>query len=102
MEAYLIVSEAINRNFLETAEREVLEETGIVVTAQNYGVHAFDTIVDGSLQYVVVDVLAKYVSGQCNANDDVDDAQWVDRYLFDELDVHQETRNLVSMLKCFD
>ena len=50
----------------------------------------------------VVDVLAKYVSGQCVPGDDVDDAVWVDKEEYENLNVHKETDKLISLLKCFD
>ena len=41
----------------DAAEREVLEETGVTVKAEENGIHAFDIIVSGELQYVVTDII---------------------------------------------
>lgn len=84
------------------AEREVREETGILVEAGN-PVHAFDVIsrdADGGIayHYVVVDVLAEYVSGEPEAKDDAVEAAWVGVADLASLAVSEETARLVSRL----
>jgi 8-oxo-dGTP diphosphatase len=88
------------------AEREVKEETGIVVRASN-PVHAFDAIVaddDGTVlhHYVVVDVIAHYVSGEPRAGDDADGAAWVAIDGLGSYSVSDETVRLVRRLVAGD
>jgi 8-oxo-dGTP diphosphatase len=65
----------------EGAEREILEETGIVIRA---GAPAFtcDSIErDGMgrfrFHYVIVDMIADYMSGEVKAADDALEARWI-------------------------
>jgi ADP-ribose pyrophosphatase len=86
----------------EAAEREVREETGVIVTARD-PVHAFDVIsrrATGEVEhhYVVVDVLADYVGGEPVAGDDAADAAWVNVEEIGALAVSEETARLVRRL----
>ncbi len=63
------------------AEREILEETGVVIRAGE-PVFAFDLIERddaGGLKfhYVIIDLAAEYVSGEPVAADDARDARWL-------------------------
>ena len=63
------------------AEREILEETGVVIRA-GAPVLAFDSIQrddqgDVQFHYVIVDLAAEYISGDPKAADDAADARWV-------------------------
>ena len=63
------------------AEREILEETGVVIRA-NRPVLAFDVIQKDDrgvvkYHYVIVDLTADYVSGEPRAGDDAADARWI-------------------------
>src|SRR5215467_12708274 len=64
------------------AEREALEETGLVVRATEL-LGVFDRIVpDGErtlYHYVLIDFLCEVVSGELNASGDAADAQWFTR-----------------------
>ena len=65
----------------EGAEREILEETGIIVHAKE-PVYIGDLVerdAEGRIRYhyVVVDYAADYVSGEVNGADDALDARWV-------------------------
>lgn len=61
------------------AEREMLEETGLTVTA-GAPVHAFDLIETQKheirFHYVIVDLLAQLRGGELHAADDAVDARW--------------------------
>ena len=86
----------------EAAEREVREETGVVVRARG-PVHAFDAIVrreDGAVEhhYVVIDLIADYASGEPVAGDDALEAAWVKLDEIDVLAVSDETLGLVRRL----
>jgi 8-oxo-dGTP diphosphatase len=90
----------------QCAEREVKEETGLVVDAEERGCYAFDIVVpEKNLQFVVVDVKATLRGGfsqECVAGDDAADVCFADKYLFGKLNVNSETRRLVSFLRLFD
>lgn len=63
------------------AERELLEETGVVVRAGK-PVYAFDAIERDAagrvlFHYAVVDLLATYISGKPRAMDDAAEARWI-------------------------
>lgn len=63
------------------AEREILEETGVVIRAGR-PIFAFDLIEkdDGGMlkfHYVIIDLETEYVSGEPLAADDADDACWL-------------------------
>lgn len=65
----------------QAAERELLEETGVVVHAEK-PIYAFDAIERDAagrvlFHYAVVDLLATYVSGQPRAMDDAAEARWM-------------------------
>jgi ADP-ribose pyrophosphatase len=82
------------------AEREILEETGIVVRA-GQPVYVFDVIEhdeDGEVKfhYVIVDLAAEYVEGDPCPGDDATDARWVRQADLAHLNVNPATRLLLS------
>jgi len=86
-------------NLCKAAEREIHEETGIIIKARE-PVYTFEVIERDvgertMLHYVVIDLLAEYVAGQPEANDDALDAAWVDRATFNNLDVNESTKALL-------
>ncbi|MBW2108265.1 MAG: NUDIX hydrolase [Deltaproteobacteria bacterium] len=79
----------------EAAERELREETSVVIRARA-PIHAFDMIEydeAGQIRfhYVIVDVQAEYVAGEPTAADDVSEAQWISRSELDDLPVSRST-----------
>ena len=67
----------------ETARREVMEECGVEIEAGEV-VEVRDAIVRDEtgrirFHYVLVDVIARYVSGDLRAGSDVEDARWVSK-----------------------
>ena len=81
------------------AEREILEETGITIQAGE-PIYCFDAIEkDGRgrmrFHYVIIDVLAEYVSGEPAANDDALEARWVAAPELDALPVSEVTLYLL-------
>lgn len=67
----------------QTAEREVLEETGVRIKAGKI-VHTFEVLdhdAGGSLlfHYIIIDVTGKYISGRLHAGDDALEARWFAR-----------------------
>jgi 8-oxo-dGTP diphosphatase len=86
----------------ETAEREVLEETGLTIRAGE-PVFVFDLIdrdETGSIRYhyVIVDVFADYVSGEPKGSDDASDARFVSSEELDALEVSPTTHKLLKKL----
>lgn len=83
----------------QAAEREILEETGIVIRAKE-PVFTFDVIereADGGVRfhYVIIDLAAQYVSGEPQANDDAHEARWVAADELASLDVSEKTIELL-------
>lgn len=79
----------------EGAEREILEETGVVIRAGE-PVYTFDFFErDGAgrirFHYVIVDVPGEYVSGQVRGADDAADARWLSPEELDALPVSPNT-----------
>ena len=83
----------------QAAEREVMEETGIVVEAGE-PVYTFDLIerdVDGVLfHYVIVDLLAQYRGGKLSPGDDASDARWVAPEEIGNLPATQATQRVLE------
>jgi 8-oxo-dGTP diphosphatase len=84
----------------EAAEREILEETGLVIRA-GHPFYTFDLIQrgrDGAVEfhYIIVDLRADYVSGVITPGDDAADARWV---AAGELDCMPVTPTTLKLLK---
>ncbi len=84
----------------EAAEREIREETGVVIRARE-PVYTFDVIErdDGGrirFHYVIVDVLADYVSGKPNPRSDACEARWVSSKELEEFPVSRITRKVLK------
>jgi ADP-ribose pyrophosphatase len=84
----------------EGAEREILEETGIVIRAGD-PVHTFDFFERDQagrirFHYVIVDVTAEYVSGDVRADDDAADARWLSPKDLDALPVARNTLRVLQ------
>lgn len=87
----------------ETAEREILEETGIVIAAGD-PIHTFDLIErDGSgsirFHYIVVDVAADYVSGEPRGADDALEARWLSWEEIKKMPVSPSTITLLKKIR---
>ncbi len=70
----------LGESMRQCAERELLEETGIIAQAED-SVYVFDFIerdAQGIIKYhfVVVDFAAKYISGEPHGADDALEARW--------------------------
>ncbi len=84
------------------AEREILEETGLVIHAGE-PIFAFDIIEKdntGALKfhYVVVDLIAEYISGEPVAADDAENARWLAPQDLTSLDVVPVTLKLLKKI----
>ena len=90
----------IGETLQEAAEREILEETGIVIRALA-PVYTFDVIdrdVRGRIRfhYVIVDLTADYIRGKPRAGDDAVAARWVSSDELATLKVSSKTRQLLK------
>ena len=84
----------------QAAEREIMEETGVVIRAEN-PIFVFDVIEQDDrggvrFHYVIVDLSAQYVDGEPRAADDAADARWVGEAELAALHVNPATRRLLK------
>ena len=92
----------LGETLAEAAEREVREETGVSVRAGE-PVWSFDSVIRDeagrvSFHYVIVDLLADYVSGEPRAQDDALEARWARPEDFPGLLVSRPTLDLLARL----
>jgi ADP-ribose pyrophosphatase len=86
----------------EGAEREILEETGVVIRAGEpvWTFDFFERDPDGRVRfhYVIVDVLAEYVSGEARGADDAAEARWLGPADLEALPVSKNTLRVLRRL----
>ncbi|MFP3873313.1 MAG: NUDIX hydrolase [Thiohalophilus sp.] len=86
----------------QAAEREIKEETGVVIRAGEplccFDMIEWDTRGELRYHYVIVDLLAEYLDGEPQADDDALDAAWVEPQALANLDVNTTTRQLLARL----
>jgi 8-oxo-dGTP diphosphatase len=90
----------LGESMQEAAERETLEETGVVIKAGD-PLFTFDVIKkdargDVQFHYVIVDLAGDYVSGMPRPGDDAADAAWVSRKALPDLDMAPVTRRFLE------
>jgi 8-oxo-dGTP diphosphatase len=93
-------SALIGETLQQAAEREILEETGVVIRAAE-PVYTFDVIEKDSegrvrFHYVIVDLAAEYVSGTPRPGSDAVDARWVSAAELRRLRVSAKTMRLLA------
>ncbi|UCD88315.1 MAG: NUDIX hydrolase [Desulfobacterales bacterium] len=84
----------------QAAEREIMEETGLTIRALN-PIYTFEVIERDDagrirFHYVIVDLLADYVSGELKPSDDASEAQWVTPEELEGLPVSKTTREVLA------
>jgi 8-oxo-dGTP diphosphatase len=84
----------------EAAEREIREETGVVIQAKD-PVYVFDVIerdTHGRIRfhYVIVDLIADYTSGEPNSGSDACDARWIAHHELDEIPLSTNTKRFLK------
>jgi 8-oxo-dGTP diphosphatase len=89
----------IGETLQQAAEREILEETGVVIRAAE-PVYTFDVIERDEqgrvrFHYVIVDMAAEHVEGTPRAASDAADARWVSASELPRLKVSPHTRALL-------
>jgi len=84
------------------AEREILEETGVVVEAGKpfYSFDFFERDDDDRIRfhYVIVDMMADYISGDVQGADDALEARWVSPEELNDLVVSKNTLNILESM----
>ncbi len=86
----------------EATEREVREETGLVIKAGD-PVFTFDVIdrdESGRIRYhyVIVDLLAEHIDGNLQPGDDALEARWVSPQEMKGLNVSRRTRQVLTQM----
>ena len=86
----------------QAAEREVREETGLNVRAHE-PVYTFDVVERDAagrirFHYVIIDLLADYVSGDIQPADDALEARWVSAAELARMAVNTTTRQVLKQL----
>jgi 8-oxo-dGTP diphosphatase len=84
----------------EAARREVEEETGVIISPKD-PIYVFDLIDRDDerrirFHYVIIDLLADYLSGVPNAGTDASEARWISSRELKELPVSRATRELLK------
>ncbi|MFH1981620.1 MAG: NUDIX hydrolase [Pseudomonadota bacterium] len=90
----------LGESLQSAAEREISEETGIVIRA-GAPIYTFDVIhrdPDGAVRfhYVIVDVVAEYLSGVPSPGDDATEAAWMPPDQLAALDMAPVTRRFLE------
>ncbi len=78
----------------QAAEREIKEETGVIIKA-GAPLYVFDLIIDAEYHYIIIDLLAEYISGTPKAGDDASDAKWFSLRHLNDPNIDSETRELL-------
>ena len=86
----------------QAAEREIFEETGITIKVKE-PIYAFDSIYkdkEGEIEfhYVIVDLIAEYLSGQIKPGDDAAEVRWFSASDLDTVKVNPTTVALLSRI----
>ena len=86
----------------EAAEREIREETGLVVRARE-PVYTFDFIERDNQEvrfhYVIIDLMADLIGGELHPSDDAVDARWVRQEEVDALAVNKSTKEFLKKIQ---
>lgn len=90
----------IGETLKSAAEREIFEEAGIRIRAGE-PVYTFDAIVRDRkgrvrFHYVIVDLMAEYVSGEPLAGDDATGARWISADELNKINVSSTTLELLK------
>jgi ADP-ribose pyrophosphatase len=93
----------LGETLAEAAEREIQEETGLSVRA-GAPIYAFDFIErDGNgrilFHYVIVDLMADYLSGELRPSDDALDAGWFSPEELNAIKLTESTRKFLTKIK---
>jgi 8-oxo-dGTP diphosphatase len=89
----------------EAAEREIKEETGLTIRA-GHPIHTFDVILRDEVgrvrfHYIIVDLVADYVSGALHAGDDAREARWVTPGELETFSINETTLEVLKKIVDF-
>lgn len=92
----------VGETLKEATEREIKEETGIIIRAKN-PIYPFDIILkdsEGRVQfhYVILDFMGDYITGKVTPGDDVNDARWFSAHEIMEIPVTKTTLDILKEL----
>jgi 8-oxo-dGTP diphosphatase len=93
----------VGETLQEATEREIREETGLSVKAGS-PVYVFDLIERDSngqilFHFVIIDLMADYVTGELSASDDALDARWYSPEELKGLILNEFTRKFLERIK---
>lgn len=93
----------LGESLAEAAEREIKEETGVIIRARE-PVYTFEVIQRGPeghirFHYVIVDLVADYLTGEPCPADDAHDAGWFSPDEVQNIPVTQTTLNLLKNIQ---
>ena len=93
----------LGETLVEAAEREAREETGLSVKART-PIYAFDLIErdrNGQIlfHYVIIDLMADYMSGELHPSDDALDAGWFSPEELKAVKLNESTRKFLKEIK---
>lgn len=84
----------------QAAERELFEETGIVIDAKQ-PIYTFDSIHkddEGKIKfhYVIIDLWAEFKGGELKAGDDAVEARWINTSELGTIEINPSTKFLLE------
>jgi len=87
----------------EAAEREIREETGLIIKAKD-PVYTFDLIERDPerkirFHYVIIDLMADLIGGKLHPSDDALDARWFSSEEVDSLGVTKSTKEFLRRIR---
>ena len=93
-------SQHVGETVRETASREVREETGVEIRELIF-LEVIDAIIpdrEGRVQfhYTLIDFVAQWESGEPNADDDAEHAEWVPLSNLPEIELWEKTREIIE------
>ncbi len=86
----------------EAAEREMKEETGLMIKAKD-PIYSFDLIErdeKGQIRfhYVIIDLVGDFISGEPSPSDDAIDARWFTAKELEDVKVNERTKDLLRQI----
>lgn len=86
----------------EAAEREMKEETGLMIKAKD-PIYSFDLIErdeKGQIRfhYVIIDLVGDFISGEPSPSDDAIDARWFTAKGLEDVKVNERTKDLLRQI----
>jgi len=90
----------LGESLQHAAEREIHEETGLTIAAREpfFTFDVIDRDETGRIRfhYVIVDLMADYVSGEIRAGDDALDVLWASADQIKDMNLSEMTRELLN------